>query len=166
MIEPEIAFADLSDSAALAEALLKYIAALLNERQEDLAFFDQRIEKGLLAKLEGIVGSEFMHMDYGEAIGVLERANEKFEFPVKWGVDLQSEARALSDREIREEAGHCDELPEGHQSLLHAGERRRPDGRGDGGTGAGDRRDHRRQPARGAPRGIGLLPRTRGSARY
>jgi asparaginyl-tRNA synthetase len=92
MIEPEIAFADLSDNAALAEALLKYtFAALLNERQEDLAFFDQRIEKGLVGKLEGIVGSEFVHMDYGEAIRVLERANEKFEFPVKWGVDLQSE---------------------------------------------------------------------------
>ena len=92
MIEPEIAFADLSDNAALAEALLKYtFAALLNERQEDLAFFDQRIEKGLIAKLEGIVGSEFVHMDYGEAIQVLERANEKFEFPVNWGVDLQSE---------------------------------------------------------------------------
>jgi hypothetical protein len=92
MIEPEIAFADLADNAALAEALLKYtFAALLNERQEDLAFFDERIEKGLVAKLEGIVGSEFMHMDYGEAIEVLERAKEKFEFPVKWGVDLQSE---------------------------------------------------------------------------
>jgi hypothetical protein len=92
MIEPEIAFADLSDNAALAEALLKYtFAAPLNERQEDLAFFDQRIEKGLVAKLEGIVGSEFAHMDYGEAIQVLERANEKFEFPVKWGIDLQSE---------------------------------------------------------------------------
>jgi asparaginyl-tRNA synthetase len=92
MIDPEIAFADLSDNAALAEALLKYtFAALLNERQEDLAFFDQRIEKGLAAKLEGIVGSEFVHMDYGEAIRVLERANEEFEFPVKWGIDLQSE---------------------------------------------------------------------------
>src|SRR6476659_4331901 len=92
MVEPEIAFADLADNAALAEALLKYtFAALLNERQEDLAFFDQRIEKGLVAKLEGIVGSEFVHMDYGEAIQVLERANENFEFPVKWGVDLQSE---------------------------------------------------------------------------
>jgi asparaginyl-tRNA synthetase len=96
MIEPEIAFADLSDNAALAEALLKYtFAALLNERQEDLAFFDQRIEKGLLAKLEGIVGSEFVHMDYGEAIQVLERANEKFEFPVKWGIDLQSEHKPV-----------------------------------------------------------------------
>jgi len=92
MIEPEIAFADLSDNAALAEALLKYtFAALLKEREEDLAFFDRRIEKGLVAKLEGIVGSEFVDMDYGEAIEVLERSNEKFEFPVHWGVDLKSE---------------------------------------------------------------------------
>jgi asparaginyl-tRNA synthetase len=76
----------------LAEALLKYtLAALLNERQEDLVFFDERIEKGLVIKLEGIVGSEFVHMDYGEAIQVLERTNEKFEFPAKWGIDLQSE---------------------------------------------------------------------------
>ncbi|MFZ3236216.1 MAG: asparagine--tRNA ligase [Stellaceae bacterium] len=93
MIEPEIAFADLGDNASLAEALLKYtFAALLKEREEDLAFFDQRIEKGLVAKLEGIVGSEFLRMDYGEAIAVLERAKgQKFEFPVKWGIDLQSE---------------------------------------------------------------------------
>src|SRR5438132_7686585 len=92
MIEPEIAFPDLSDNATLAEGLLKVtLEPLLNEREEDLAFFDQRIEKGLAAKLEGIVGSEFVHMDYGEAIQVLERANEKFEFPVKWGIDLQSE---------------------------------------------------------------------------
>jgi len=92
VIEPEIAFADLSDNAALAEALLKYtFSALLKELEEDLAFFDQRIEKGLVAKLEGTVSSEFMHMDYGEAIRVLERSNEKFEFPVQWGVDLQSE---------------------------------------------------------------------------
>jgi asparaginyl-tRNA synthetase len=92
MVEPEIAFADLSDNATLAEALLKFVlGALLKERQEDLAFFDERIEKGLLAKLNGIVGSEFVRMDYGEAVAVLERAKEKFEFPVKWGIDLQSE---------------------------------------------------------------------------
>jgi asparaginyl-tRNA synthetase len=92
MIEPEIAFADLADNAALAEALLKYtFKALLDERQDDLAFFNERIEKGLLARLQGIIGSEFVHMDYGEAIQVLERANQKFEFPVKWGIDLQSE---------------------------------------------------------------------------
>src|SRR6202047_4266065 len=103
MIEPEIAFADLSDNAALAEALLKYIfAALLSERQEDLAFFDERIEKGLAAKLGGIIGSEVVHMDYGEAIEVLERANEKFEFPVKWGIDLQSEhERYLTEKHAK-----------------------------------------------------------------
>src|SRR5213593_1379508 len=92
MIEPEIAFADLSDNADLAERLLKFtLSTLLQERQEDLAFFDERIEKGLIAKLEGIVGSQFVRMDYGEAIAVLGRAKEKFEFPVQWGVDLQSE---------------------------------------------------------------------------
>src|ERR1700740_1827845 len=83
MIEPEIAFAALSANAEFGETLLKYpFAALLNEREEDLPFFDQRIEKGLVAKLEGIVGSEFVHMDYSEAIEVLQRGNDKFAFPV------------------------------------------------------------------------------------
>jgi asparaginyl-tRNA synthetase len=92
MIEPEIAFADLSDNATLAEGLLKFtFEVLLKERHEDLAFFDERIDKGLVAKLTGIVGSEFVRMDYSEAIAALERAKQKFEFPVKWGVDLQSE---------------------------------------------------------------------------
>src|SRR5947207_8192768 len=103
MIEPEIAFADLSDNASLAEGLLKYcLETLLTERQDDLAFFDERIEKGLVAKLSGIVASEFVRMDYGEAIKVLERAKEKFEFPVKWGVDLQSEhERYLTEKHAK-----------------------------------------------------------------
>jgi asparaginyl-tRNA synthetase len=92
MIEPEIAFADLTDDADLAEALLKSIfRALLEERPDDMAFFDERVEKGLVAKLQGIVDSEFVRMSYGEAISVLERSKAKFEFPVKWGLDLQSE---------------------------------------------------------------------------
>ncbi len=95
MIEPEIAFADLADDATLAERLLKFtFETLLNERHEDLVFFDERIEKGLLAKLQGIVTSEFVRMDYGEAVSTLQRAQEKketFEFPVRWGIDLQSE---------------------------------------------------------------------------
>ncbi len=103
MIEPEIAFADLGDDADLAEALLKEVfRKLLNERQEDMAFFDERIEKGLIAKLEGIVNSEFVRMDYTDAIGVLERAKEKFEFPVKWGIDLQSEhERYLTEKHAK-----------------------------------------------------------------
>jgi len=103
MIEPEIAFADLNDNADLAEALLKYVfEALLAERKEDMAFFDERIEKGIVAKLQGIVDSEFVRMDYGEAISILERAKEKFEFPVKWGVDLQSEhERYLTEKHAK-----------------------------------------------------------------
>src|SRR5687768_4404451 len=103
MIEPEIAFANLADNADLAEALLKNVfAALLNERQEDMAFFDERIEKGIVAKLQGIVDSEFVRMDYGEAIAVLERSKERFEFPVKWGMDLQSEhERFLTEKHAK-----------------------------------------------------------------
>ena len=103
MIEPEIAFADLADNAALAEALLKHVfQALLAQRPEDMRFFDERVEKGLVAKLEGIVQSEFVRMDYGEAISVLERSKEKFEFPVKWGIDLQSEhERYLTEKHAK-----------------------------------------------------------------
>jgi asparaginyl-tRNA synthetase len=103
MIEPEIAFADLSDDATLAEQLSKFIfETLLNKSHEDLAFFDERIEKRLVAKLENIVGSEFVRMDYSEAISVLERAKEKFEFPLKWGTDLQSEhERYLTEKHVK-----------------------------------------------------------------
>src|SRR5689334_23093976 len=103
MIEPEIAFADLGDDATLAERLLKFsFETLLKERADDMAFFDERIEKGLIAKLSGIVSSEFVRMDYGEAIKVLERAKEKFEFPVKWGIDLQSEhERYLTEKHVK-----------------------------------------------------------------
>jgi asparaginyl-tRNA synthetase len=102
MIEPEIAFADLADDASLAEALLKHVfRAVLAERADDMAFFDERIEKGLIAKLQGIVDSEFVRMDYTEAIAILERAGEKFEFPVTWGIDLQSEhERYLTERHV------------------------------------------------------------------
>jgi asparaginyl-tRNA synthetase len=102
MIEPEIAFAGLSDNAALAEALLKHtLKAVLNERGDDMAFFEERIEKGVIAKLQGIVDSEFVHMDYTEAISILEKCKEKFEFPVKWGMDLQSEhERYVAERHV------------------------------------------------------------------
>jgi asparaginyl-tRNA synthetase len=92
MIEPEIAFADLADNATLAEALLKHVfAAVLGERADDMAFFEERIEKGVIARLAGIVDSEFVRMDYTDAVRILERAKQKFEFPVEWGIDLQSE---------------------------------------------------------------------------
>jgi asparaginyl-tRNA synthetase len=103
MIEPEIAFADLSDDANLAEALLKHVfRAVLTERPDDMAFIEQRVEKGVIEKLQTIVDSEFVRMDYTEAIGILERTKEKFEFPVKWGIDLQSEhERYLTEKHAR-----------------------------------------------------------------
>jgi len=99
MIEPEIAFADLADDATLAERLLKHVFGnILDERADDMAFFDERIEKGLIAKLQGIVDSEFVRMDYAEAIRVLGQAKQKFQFPVSYGMDLQSEhERYLSE---------------------------------------------------------------------
>ena len=102
MVEPEIAFADLADNATLAEALLKYVfAAVLAERSDDMAFFDERIEKGLIAKLQGMVDKTFVRMDYTEAIAILEKAKAKFEFPVRWGMDLQSEhERYLAEKHV------------------------------------------------------------------
>src|SRR5213079_3256840 len=77
MIEPEIAFANLADNATLAEALLKHIfGTVLGERADDMAFFEERIEKGLIAKLQRIVDSEFVRMDYTEAIHILEQAKQ------------------------------------------------------------------------------------------
>ena len=92
MIEPEIAFADLAADAALAEALLRSIfKAVLEERADDMAFFEERIDKGVIARLSAIVDSEFARMTYTEAIDVLERSGQAFEYPVRWGMDLQSE---------------------------------------------------------------------------
>jgi asparaginyl-tRNA synthetase len=95
MIEPEIAFADLSDDADLAEDFLKsLIRAVLNERADDMAFFAQHIDKDCINRLETFVNSTFERLDYGAAIKALESAvanGHKFEFPVKWGMDLQSE---------------------------------------------------------------------------
>ena len=102
MIEPEIAFANLSDDATLAERLLKAIfRAVLEERPDDMAFFEERVEKGVIAKLQGIVDTEFVRMSYTEAIRVLEQAKAKFEFAVKWGIDLQSEhERYLTEKHV------------------------------------------------------------------
>lgn len=102
MIEPEIAFATLREDADLAEALLRYVCrAVLEERGDDMAFFDERIEAGLLRKLQGIVDSEFVRMDYTEAVSILQQCGQTFEFPVHWGTDLQSEhERYLAEKHV------------------------------------------------------------------
>ena len=95
MIEPEIAFADLSDDADIAELFLKDIyRAVLDERADDMAFFTQHIDKDCIPRLEKFIAASFERMDYGDAIKALEAASSKgvkFEFPVQWGADLQSE---------------------------------------------------------------------------
>ena len=103
MIEPEIAFAELADDADLAEAMLKYVfQAVLDERADDMEFFDERIEKGVIAKLRGMIDSRFVRMDYTEAIRILESTKEKFDYPVQWGTDLQSEhERYLAEKHVK-----------------------------------------------------------------
>ncbi|HVT88280.1 MAG TPA: asparagine--tRNA ligase [Tepidisphaeraceae bacterium] len=102
MIEPEIAFADLRADADLAESFLKYIfKAVLNERQDDLKFFAERIDKECISRLEKFVDSSFERITYTDAISVLEKSGKKFEFPVKWGIDLQTEhERYLTEEHI------------------------------------------------------------------
>ena len=102
MIEPEIAFADLAANADLAEAYLKYIfKAVLDERADDLAFFRKFVDKTVIDRLENKVNSKFERMEYTEAIRVLQNAKAKFEFPVSWGIDLQTEhERYLTEKVV------------------------------------------------------------------
>lgn len=92
MIEPEIAFADLNDNANLAEAFLKYLfKAVLNERMDDLSFLAERVDKTAISKLEAFISQPFERIDYGKAITLLQKSGQKFEYPVEWGLDLQTE---------------------------------------------------------------------------
>jgi len=92
MIEPEIAFADLSDDMRLAEDMIKYIIAyVLEHAPEEMAFFNQFVDKGLLERLNHVLSSDFGHVTYTEAIEILEKHNDQFAFPVHWGSDLQTE---------------------------------------------------------------------------
>lgn len=92
MIEPEMAFSDLADDANLAEVFVRYLCRFaLEQCSEDMAFFDQQIEKGLLTRVRAVAEAEFARMDYGEAIRHLQQAPVSFQYPVQWGLDLQTE---------------------------------------------------------------------------
>ena len=92
MIEPEIAFADLADDMRLAEDMLKYIIGFVLERApEEMAFFNQFVDKGLLDRLHHVVSSDFGHVTYTEAVKILEEHNDEFQYKVYWGCDLQTE---------------------------------------------------------------------------
>ena len=103
MIEPEIAFADLNDDAALAEDFLKYLfKTVLEKCSDDLEFFNQFVDKSCLSRLQSVVDQGFVRMDYSEAISILQKTKQKFEYPVEWGLDMQSEhERYLCEQHVQ-----------------------------------------------------------------
>ncbi|WP_159564539.1 asparagine--tRNA ligase [Budvicia diplopodorum] len=103
MVEPEVAFADLNDVAALAEAMLKYVfKAVLTERADDMAFFAERVDKEAISRLEQFVTSDFAQVDYTDAIEILLNCGHPFENPVSWGIDLSSEhERYLAEKHFK-----------------------------------------------------------------
>lgn len=103
MVEPEVAFSDLDESAELAESLLKVICrAVLDERQDDLQFLSGFVDADLINRLETLVDSDFIHIDYSDAVTILEQSGREFEFPVFWGADLSSEhERYLTEQHFK-----------------------------------------------------------------
>ncbi|MBQ0042459.1 MAG: asparagine--tRNA ligase [Lachnospiraceae bacterium] len=103
MIEPEMCFADLKDDMILAEAMIKYVIRYTLEKcPEEMKFFNEFIDKGLLERLNHVVNSEFGHVTYTEAIKILEKHNDEFDYKVYWGCDLQTEhERYLTEKEFK-----------------------------------------------------------------
>ena len=103
MIEPEICFADLKDDMVLAEGMLKYVIRyVLENAPEEMAFFNQFVDKGLIERLEHVLASEFGHVTYTQAVEILEKHNDEFEYKVHWGCDLQTEhERFLTEKEFK-----------------------------------------------------------------
>ncbi len=102
MIEPEVAFADLSDLAAMSEEFLKFIfKTVLDERADDMAFFAERVEKTAVSRLEAFVNAPFERIDYTDAVDILKKSGRKFEYAVEWGADLQTEhERFLTEQHV------------------------------------------------------------------
>ncbi len=101
MIEPEMAFADLKDDMILAESMIKYVIRyVLENAPEEMNFFNSFVDKGLLERLNHVLNSEFGHVTYTEAIEILEKHNDKFEYKVSWGCDLQTEHERFLTEEI------------------------------------------------------------------
>lgn len=101
MIEPEVAFADLNDNMQLAEDMIKYIINYVLENcPEEMAFFNQFMDKGLLERLNALVNAEFARVTYTEAVEILQKSGKKFEYPVEWGIDLQTEHERYLTEEV------------------------------------------------------------------
>lgn len=127
MIEPELAFADLKVNMECAESYLKFcVAYALEHCRDDLQFFDQFIEKGLLERLQNVVASPFAHIPYTEAVAILKKAPKTFEFPVDWGTDLQSEHERYLAEEYCKKPVILTDYPAGIKAFYM---RANPDGR-------------------------------------
>ncbi|MCK7595082.1 asparagine--tRNA ligase [Pseudomarimonas salicorniae] len=102
MVEPEIAFADLVENANVAEAFLKYLfRAVLDERADDMAFIAERVQKDAISRLEAFIDAPFERIDYSDAVSLLQKSGHKFDFPVEWGLDLQTEhERWLTEQHV------------------------------------------------------------------
>lgn len=103
MIEPEIAFADLKDDMILAESMIKFIIRyVLEHAPEEMNFFNSFVDKGLIERLKHVAESDFAHVTYTEAIAILEKHNDEFDYKVSWGCDLQTEhERYLTETEFK-----------------------------------------------------------------
>ncbi len=101
MIEPEIVFADLDDNMRLAEDMIKYIISyVLEHAPEEMAFFNERVDTGLLERLNHVLSSDFGHITYTDAVKILEEHNDRFAYPVHWGCDLQTEHERFLTEEV------------------------------------------------------------------
>jgi len=102
MIEPEIAFADLAEDARVAEELLKYLfSAVLSDRADDMAFIAQRVQKDAITRLEAFINAPFEQIEYTEAVKLLQNSGQQFDYPVEWGLDLQTEhERWLTEQHV------------------------------------------------------------------
>lgn len=103
MVEPEMAFTDLDGCATTAEKLLKYVfKTVLEQRADDMKFIAERVDKDAITRLEHFISSDFAKVDYTDAIEILKKATKKFEYPVEWGIDLQSEhERYLAEKHFK-----------------------------------------------------------------
>ena len=158
MMEPEIAFADLEDDMQLAEDMLKYIIRhLMKNCRAELEFFNERVDKTLLSRFENIIGSDFGRVKYAEAVELLKKSGEKFEYPVEWGMDLQTEHERYLTEKVYGRPVFVTDWPRDIKAFYM---RLNDDGEtvaAMDSARSGCRRAHRRLAERGAPR----LPRAR-----
>lgn len=118
MIEPEVAFADLQDNMRLAEDMIKYIIGyVLENAPQEMEFFNQFVDKGLLERLHGLVNAEFVHITYTKAIELLKEAKKDFQYPVEWGVDLQTEHERYITEEVYQKPVFVTDYPKDIKSF-------------------------------------------------